>query len=136
MPDPPQGGTAVVRAAGEAVGLAIKEALAPVQAQCAALDARIAAMAAQVNEIGQLRERVAVTEARSPIPGPAGPPGKDGADGLSVDDLQAVQDPADDRLITLQYKRGDQTKTFGTLRLMTPRYLGTYEQGKGYAPGD
>lgn len=118
------------------VTLTIKAALAPVQAQCAAMDARMQSLAAQVNELGSLRERVAVTEARSPVPGPPGPAGKDGTDGFSADDLQAIQDPADDRLITLQFKRGDQLKTIGTLRLQTPRYCGTYEEGKAYVPGD
>lgn len=118
------------------VTLTIKAALAPVQAQHANLHARLLMMEAQVNELGPLRERVAVTEAKSAVPGPAGPAGKDGVDGFSADELQAIQDPSDDRLITLQFKRGDMTKTIGTLRLQTPRYCGTYEDGKAYVPGD
>lgn len=118
------------------LALAIKAAIAPVQAESAALAARLQAMAAQVNEIGTLRERVAVTEVKAMQPGPPGPAGKDGTDGFTADELQAIQDPADDRLITLQFKRGDQLKTVGTLRLQTPRYCGLYEDGKGYVPGD
>src|SRR5262245_20296522 len=94
------------------------------------------------SEMAPLRERLAVLESKSAVPGPAGPAGPAGptgpagADGFGCDDITATQDPNASRLITLAFKRGDQTRTIGTLRLQTPRYCGIYEGGKAYAPGD
>ena len=116
--------------------LFVKAALAPLQATCAALDVRCKTLETQLTDLGGLRERVAVTEARAPVPGPTGPAGADGADGFSADELTATQDPSDERLITLAFRRGDHVKTIGTLRLTTPRYCGVYEELKAYAPGD
>jgi hypothetical protein len=113
--------------------LLVKASLGPLQAQCAALEQRCKTLELQLADVGMLRERVAVTESRAPLPGPIGPPG---ADGFSCDELVATQDPADERLITLAYRRGEQTKTIGTLRLSTPRYCGVYDETKGYSPGD
>ena len=113
--------------------LLIKATIAPLQAQCAALESRCKGYETQLADLGVLRERVAVTEARAPIPGPPGP---SGADGWSPDDLVATQDADDDRLVTLAYRRGDQVKTFGTLRLTTPRYCGVWDEAKGYHVGD
>lgn len=115
------------------VALLIKASLAPLQAQNAVLEQRCTALEGQLSDLGALRERVAVTESRAPLPGPAGPPG---ADGFSPDEITATQDPADDRLITLAYRRGDEVKTIGTLRLSTPRYCGVYDETKGYTTGD
>jgi len=127
-------------AVADLVAMTIRAALAPLQAQnavlaerCATLDARLAGVEPAVT---LLRERLAVTETRSFIPGPPGKDGANGADGLSCDELVATQDPSDDRLITLAFRRGEQVKAIGTLRLSTPRYLGTYEDGKAYTPGD
>jgi hypothetical protein len=113
-------------ATGEVVALAIKAALAPLQAELAVLKALLP-------DVGALRERLAVVEARPPVPGPPGAPG---ADGLSCDELVASQDAEDDRVVTLGYRRGDVTKTIGTLRLSTPRYCGRYEAERAYLPGD
>jgi hypothetical protein len=84
----------------------IQEATGPLLARVAALEARVQDDAL-TKELGTLRERVAVVEARPPIPGPEGPPGapgKDGADGLP-----------------------------GTPGL---QYWGVYQDGKAYARGD
>jgi hypothetical protein len=115
------------------IALLIKATIAPMQAQVAALEQRCKAYETQLADLGVLRERVAVTEARAPLAGPPGPPG---ADGWSPDDLVATQDPDDDRLITLAYRRDGQVKTIGTLRLSTPRYCGVYDFAKSYSPGD
>jgi hypothetical protein len=115
------------------IALLVKAALAPVQAQVATLEQRCKQYEAQLSDLGMLRERVAVTEARAPLAGTPGPPG---ADGFSCDELTATQDPDDDRLITLAYRRDGQTKTIGTLRLSSPRYCGVYDETKGYSPGD
>jgi hypothetical protein len=124
---------AIAEAMADRLALYVKAALAPLQAQCAALEQRCALYEKQLADLGPLRERVAVTEARAPVPGPPGPPG---ADGWSPDDLVATQDAEDERLVTLAYRRGDQVKTFGTLRFSTPRFCGVYEETKGYSPGD
>lgn len=125
--------TAAAEALADRVVLLVKAAMAPVQAKCAALDAQCQSFEQQLRELGPLRERVAVAEARAPQPGPAGPPG---ADGFSADEITATQDATDERLITLAYRRGEQTKTIGTLRLSTPRYCGVYDGAKAYVPGD
>jgi hypothetical protein len=116
--------------------LFVKAALAPLQTQCAALELRCKMLETQLADLGTLRERVAVTEARAPVPGPSGPAGTDGVDGFSCDELTATQDPSDERLITLAFRRGEHVKTIGTLRLCTPRYCGVYEELKAYTPGD
>ena len=130
------GNTAAV---ADLIAMTIRAALAPVLAQhatlterCSQMDARLSSMEPAVT---LLRERMAVTETRSFIPGPAGKDGADGADGFSCDELTAVQDPADQQLITLSYRRGDQQKTIGTLRLTVPSYTGTFKDGQTYTKG-
>jgi hypothetical protein len=119
------------------ITLAIKAALAPLQERSAALAEKCAhleaSLAAVAPELMTLRERAAVLETRAPI---AGPPGAAGADGFSADELTVSQDAEDDRLVTLGYRRGDVTKTIGTLRLSTPRYCGVYDQTRVYTKGD
>jgi hypothetical protein len=137
---PPRGGSAVVSAAtGEIVGLAIRAALAPLQAEIATLTEKCLQLAALVPDVATLRERVAAAEARPPVPGPPGPAGadgRDGADGFTPDEITVAQDPADERILSLAYRRGEVTKGIGTLRLTTPRYCGVYERERGYLPGD
>ena len=99
-----------------AVVATMKSALAPVHERIAAIessiDTRIALLVRDAEltitrDVGTLRERVVALETRPPIPGPPGPPGKDGRDG----------------------KDGEP----GTPGL---RYLGVYQSGKAYEPGD
>jgi hypothetical protein len=131
---PPSAGAIVAaEQLADRIALLIKASLAPMQAQVAALEQRCKTYETQLADLGVLRERVAVTEARSPLAGPPGPPG---SDGFTPDELTATQDPADERLVTLAYRRGDQVKTIGTLRLSTPRYCGIYDETKGYTTGD
>lgn len=71
-------------AMADAVVLAMKSAVAPLQATQAALQAQIGTLEARWANLDALRERVATLEARPPVPGPPGepgPPGKDGQDG-------------------------------------------------------
>jgi hypothetical protein len=128
---------ALADALADRLALHVQRAVAPLQASYAALDLRCKMLetqvAAQVAELGPLRERVAVAEARAPLPGPPGPPG---VDGWTPDEITATQDADDDRLVTLSYRRGEQVKTIGTLRLSTPRYCGVYDETKGYTAGD
>ena len=129
-------GNVTAAATGEIVALAIKSALAPLQVKCAALEERCAQLAQLVPDVAGLRERVAAAEARPPLPGPPGKDGAPGLDGFSADEITAVQDPDDERVITLAFRRGDQTKTIGTLRLSTPRYCGVFDTTRAYLPGD
>jgi hypothetical protein len=118
------------------VALTVKAAIAPEQARSAALDRALTESRA---ELATLRERLAVLEARAPLPGPPGPAGADGvpgADGLSIDALEAVQAPEDGRLVTLRYRAGDVTKDVGTWRFPVPVYCGVYQSGGRYEPGD
>jgi hypothetical protein len=123
MPDDPS-------PTGSVFALALKAALAPVLAR---LELHTEKLAAIEPVLGTLRERLAVSEARPPVPGPPGPAG---ADGVSLDELTVSQDPDDERIVTLGCHRGAQTKTLGTLRFTIPRYCGTYEEGRVYSPGD
>jgi hypothetical protein len=123
MPDDPQPTSSVL-------ALALKAALAPVLAR---LEVHTEKLAAIEPVLGTLRERLAVSEARPPVPGPPGPAG---ADGVSLDELTVAQDPDDERIITLGYRRGLQTKTLGTIRLTSPRYCGVYDDVRVYSPGD
>jgi hypothetical protein len=125
------------------VAEAINTAIGPLRTDTAAIVARLAAFEARALVTEQDHratcERLAVVEARAPIPGPVGAPGAPGApgvDGLGVEDLVATQDPADDRIVTLAYKRGEVLREFATLRLSTPRYCGVFEAGRTYARGD
>jgi hypothetical protein len=129
MPDPST-------ATGEIVALAIRAALAPLQAQLATLTEKCLQLGALVPDVAQLRERVAAAEARPPVPGPPGPAGADGADGFAPDEITVAQDPDDGRTLTLAYRRGEQVKSIGVVHLPTPRYCGVYERERGYLPGD
>ena len=124
-------------ASGEAVGLAIKAALGPVlerqavlMEKCTRLEAELATVRP---ELAALRERAAVLETRPLVPGPPGPAG---ADGFTCDELTIGQDPEDERLLTLHYRRGTLIKTLGTLRLHFPRYCGVYDSARVYTKGD
>ena len=76
----------------------VSDALAPMLADLKAVQYACAQFDARWNDLGALRERVAVLETRAPIPGPSGPAGapgakgdpgvngKDGADGLNGKD--------------------------------------------------
>jgi hypothetical protein len=121
---------------GHLVALALKAALGPLEARLALLTERVATLEPLV---GTMRERVAVTEAREPIPGPPGPAGADGAkgaDGLGCDALVLDQDDADAGLLTLAYTKGDARVPLGTVRLPIVRYSGVYEAGRAYVKGE
>jgi len=126
-------GDGLAAATGEVVALAIKAACAALQVQLATLHEKCTHLEAEMETVARLRERVAVVEAVPPVPGPPGPPG---VDGLGAEALVVTQDPADDRLLTLGFKRADTVIPFGTVRLRTPHYCGTYERERIYEPGD
>lgn len=117
----------------EGVRLMIKASQMPLQVQVATLTEKCAHLATLAADVPMLRERLAVAEARPALPGPPGPPG---SDGLGLDHLTAVQDPADERIVTLQVARGDQVKVISTLRFAVPRFCGAYKGDRTYAPGD
>jgi hypothetical protein len=110
------------------------------QAQADLEDATSGEDAAFTNELGALRERVAVVEVRQPVPGPAGKDGadgvrgKDGADGLSFGDLSLLQE--DERTVVVRATRGDSVKELGTVTFPVDIYRGVYQDGKTYARGD
>jgi hypothetical protein len=113
------------------------ETTAALRTNSAALVARLADIEARAlvteRDHGATRERLAAVEARPAIPGP---PGADGADGFTVDEITATQDPADDRLVTLSYRRGEIIKPITTFRLAVPSYCGVFESGTTYDRGD
>ena len=133
----------------ELVAEAIARAVAPFKAHVAVLEERIASMRdrlaladQQHGELVQLRERVAVVEARPPIAGPAGRDGRDGvdgragqpgADGVGFDKVEASFDG--DRTIALKFIKGDATTTVPIV-LPIPKYQGVYQQAHAYGVGD
>ncbi|HXD16409.1 MAG TPA: hypothetical protein VN654_05275 [Vicinamibacterales bacterium] len=66
-------------------------------------------------------------------PGPAGLPGKDGADGFGFDDLTVLHDG--ERGVTFRFLKGDRVKEF-TVTIPAVIYRGVYTTGKTYEQGD
>jgi len=116
----------------EVVRLTIKAALAPEQVRNARLDQALTEARA---EVSLLRERLAIIEAREPVPGPAGPAGQDGA-AFTAGELECLQAPDDPRRVTLQFRKGDVVTPAGQLAFRVPVYCGVYQAGASYEPGD
>lgn len=111
-----------VEAMADAVVLAMKSALAPVQARLQAIQDEVATLRSQVEkddsrierytaflqrDVSGLTARMAVVESRPPVPGPPGEPGPAGKDG--------------------------EPGAPGTPGL---KYWGVFQDGKAYEPGD
>ncbi len=112
----------------------IRQAVAPLVTRIAVLETK----AAEVEIIGMLRERLAVVEAREPIPGPPGPPGADGqpgADGLGFDHVTVKHDGR--RTLTFACHSGDRSREMGDpVVLPIPVPEGRYAEGRTYEYGD
>lgn len=126
----------LARAATGPAGLAetLERGLAAYGERVAVTEARVVALDRMAETLTVLRERVAGLEARPPVPGPAGTPGKDGADGLGFDDLGADLD-TETRTLTLRMMAGDRSKTW---RFVVPflQYAGVFKDGTTYAAGE
>jgi len=116
----------------EVVRLTIKAALAPTEARNVSLDRALTEARA---EVSLLRERLAIVEARDPVPGPAGPAGKDG-EAFTAGELECLQAPDDPRLVTLQFRKGDVVTPAGQLAFRVPVFCGVHQAGASYEPGD
>jgi len=117
----------------EVVRLTIKAALAPEQARSTLLASALTEARAEVT---LLRERLAIVEAREPVPGPPGPAGQDGA-AFTAGELECVQAPDDPRLVTLQFRRGELVTPAGSLHFRgVPVFCGVHQAGARYEPGD
>jgi hypothetical protein len=112
----------------------VKTALGDVAARVQVLDTQLAGLVTATTEIGTMRERLAVLETRAPVPGPTGPAGQNGSDGLGVDDLAIEQ--VDDATVRVKATHGDTVKVIGTVRFPVARVTGDYEPGREYLPGD
>jgi hypothetical protein len=89
------------------------------------------------HEVMELRVKMAGIEARAPVAGPAGAPGRDGvngADGLGFDDIVFEHDG--ERTITAKGVRGDRMKALGTFVVPVDIYRGVFIEGKTYERGD
>ena len=103
----------------------IKRAVAPVLAQLATTNARLAA----------LEERGETPLPAGP-PGPQGPPGingRDGTDGTSIEDVAIEYDG--NRSIAFRVTRGGVVKTF-PVALPFMAWQGAYQEGYPYVVGD
>jgi hypothetical protein len=117
----------------EVVALTIKAAIAPEQARNTLLAEALTEARA---EVSLLRERLAIVEAREPVPGPPGPAGQDGA-AFTAGELECVQAPDDPRLVTLQFRRGELVTPAGQLHFRgVPQFCGVHQAGARYEPGD
>jgi hypothetical protein len=115
----------------------VNRTAAPVLERLAAIEARLGDDAATRAELSALRERLAVTEVRAQVPGPAGRDGRDGtngADGFSLGDL--VITTQTDRKVELAFRRGDETTPIGAITLPVMLYKGVHQDGKLYERGD
>jgi hypothetical protein len=86
------------------------------------------------DDLAAARERLAVVEVRQPIPGPMGPAGRDGVDGVGFDDLRVEHDG--ERTFTITAARGAVVKSLGTFTLPVPLYREVWIEGRTYEPGD
>lgn len=125
---------AVVKGTVVGVRRHVDKALDGVTTRLAVLAVQITQVADATKDLSGVRERVAVLETRAPVPGPAGPPGKDGADGLGFDDLAIEQ--IDDTTVTVKAIRGDQVKVIGTVTFPVMAFKRDYEPGHAYTPGN
>lgn len=120
-------------ALAEVMVMTVQRAIAPLAARLAAVDTQYATLEPVTREVAALRERLAVVEAREPIPGPPGQDGAAGADGLGFDDLSIDFDG--DRTLSFNFVRGNVRKSF-PVALPFQRYQGTYQEGYPYVVGD
>jgi hypothetical protein len=86
------------------------------------------------DDVATVRERVAVVEVKPLIPGPVGPAGRDGVDGVGFDDLIVEHDG--ERAFTFKCVRGDVVKALGTFTLPIPIYRKVWIEGRTYEPCD
>jgi hypothetical protein len=93
-----------------------------------------------LQQAGALSERLAVLDARAPIPGPPGKDGangqngKDGADGFGFDEL--VVEQTGDRQFAIKGIRGDRVKQLGIATFPVQIQRGVWLEGKSYEQGD
>jgi hypothetical protein len=129
-----------VQAVADVVVTTITRALAPLQARLTQIDAQLSAHLAAVSsevtlavtrELAPVRERLAVLETRAPVPGP---PGRDGADGFSLEDFAVDFDG--DRTITLAFARPGREAQRFPLTLPFQKYQGAWQTGRTYVTGD
>jgi len=86
------------------------------------------------DDLMAVRERVAVVEVKPLIPGPAGPPGRDGVDGIGFDDLAVEQ--VDETTVVVKAIRGAVVKEIGKVTFPFACVKGDYEPGQEYTPGN
>lgn len=119
----------------------MRERISGIEASASALKERCDSMVDAVKESVALREkaieRLAVVEARAPVPGPQGPAGrdgKDGVDGVGFDDLTVVQH--DERTFVVKAAKGEHVKDIGKIEVPYAIYRGVFQEGRLYTKGD
>jgi len=119
--------TSDAMALADVVETVVKAAIAPLVLRVRAMETAAADLA-----VATLRERIAVVEAREPVPGPPGPPG---VDGLGFDDYAVKYDG--ERSITFTWTRADGgISVESVIRVPMMLYRGVYVVGKVYDTGD
>jgi len=118
----------VVRALVPAVRDLVADAVAPVAARLAALEALPPPRDGQPGAPGPPGR-----DGHDGAPGAPGADGRAGLDGLGLDGLSAAYDGA--RTLTLSLAAGDRTQAY-TLTLPVPLYQGVWQKGARYTRGD
>jgi hypothetical protein len=113
---------------------AVLQATAALVQRQAVCETQLAPVVEAAKETGALRERVATLEARAPVPGPMGAPGRDGVDGVGFDEVIVEHDG--ERTLTVKGVRGDVVKPLGAFKLPVPIYRKRWTEGHAYERGD
>jgi hypothetical protein len=122
----------------------IRQTVTPIVSRLVVLETQAAAppplaplVVALEATVGQVRERVASLEARASVPGPAGPPGQPGTDGLGFDELSVSYDGRRTLAFTCTAADGTRTRDVGRVELAgLPLPAGRWTEGKTYTYGD
>ena len=97
----------------------------------------LASLAELTKDVAGMRERLAVAEVKTGVPGPPGKDGKDGkdgADGFSFDDMTVEQ--IDERTAVYKGTKGDRVREFGRFKSHAMIQRGVWLEGKSYERGD
>jgi hypothetical protein len=97
----------------------------------------LASLSELTKDVAGMRERLAVAEVKTGVPGPPGKDGKDGkdgTDGFGFDDLTIEQ--LDERTAVYKGTKDDRVREFGRFKSHAMIQRGVWLEGKSYERGD